>query len=221
MHNLLQIATTQLGVKEVPGASHNEQILKYSKEAGFSWINDDETPWCAIFVSWCAKKAGLAFSKQPSARSWLHQGMPVTTPEPGDVVVFWRESPTSAKGHVGIFLGYSKDSTRVYCLGGNQGNQVSITAMPASQVLSYRRLENSKIINLPEKTLKKGDAGIEVRKLQDALKIAGYEVGTSDGMYGSKTENAIMLLQSTKQGMAINGVFDSGTRIHLQNILNA
>jgi hypothetical protein len=36
-------------------------------------------------------------------------GTKVAYPEPGDIVVFWRESPQSWKGHVGIFTGISFD----------------------------------------------------------------------------------------------------------------
>ncbi len=49
-------------------------------------------------------------------------GLPIDIPEFGDVVVFWRERRDSWKGHVGFFHGFSQDGTRVYCLGGNQGN---------------------------------------------------------------------------------------------------
>jgi hypothetical protein len=61
----------------------------------------------------------------------------------GDIVVFWRESIKSWKGHVGFYI-REKDGW-IYTLGGNQANQVKISAYPKSRVLSYRRLRTSEM----------------------------------------------------------------------------
>jgi hypothetical protein len=41
-------------------------------------------------------------------------------------------------GHVGFFRQMSADGSKVYVLGGNQGDAVSIAAFPANKVLGYR-----------------------------------------------------------------------------------
>ena len=221
MDKILKIAVPELGQKEITGPEHNRRIVDYAKEAGFEWINDDETPWCSIFINWVAKNAGLQYSKKLNARSWLLIGVIVdNSPEPGDIVIFWRESPDSWKGHVGIFLGFSVDGKRVYCLGGNQGNQVSVSAYPKDTVLGFRRLSPSKVIVLPDKILKQGDTGDDVKSLQDALKSAGIDCGTSDGIFGPKTEQAVKKLQSMKTGLKIDGLFELLTRNFLLEILN-
>lgn len=221
MDNLLKIAINELGQKEIAGPEHNETILNYAREAGFTWVNDDETPWCSIFINWVSKKAGLYSSNKLNARSWLLVGKNVDlAPEPGDIVIFWRESPESWKGHVGIFFGFSIDGSRVYCLGGNQGNQVSVTAYPKENVLGFRRLSASEIIALPDVTLKKGDTGRNVKLLQGALKAAGIESGTSDGIFGSTTEKAVKKLQAMKTNLKIDGVFGPATRMFLMEVLN-
>ena len=46
---------------------------------------------------------------------------------------------------------------------------------------------------VPYKELKKGDKGEEVRELQDKLIELGYLDGTADGVFGSKTEEAVIL----------------------------
>ena len=219
MDRLIKIATAQLGQIEIKGDEHNTSIVNYAKEAGFEWVNDDETPWCSIFVNWCAEKADLKGTGKANARSWLLAGSPTINPEPGDIVVFWRDRIDSWKGHVGIFLGYSKNTTRVYCLGGNQGNQVSISAYPTNTVLGFRRLKKSTLINLPSLILKPGDKGDSVKHLQDALKIAGFDCGTSDGDYGQMTTAAVMALQSTSGKLKIDGVFGEHTRNFLLEIL--
>ncbi len=195
MSELLKVAIPEIGVKEISGSRHNSRIIDYAKEGGFDWVNDDETPWCSIFLNWCCKKAGLERTKKANARSWQIIGNSVASPEPGDIVVFWRISPISWKGHVGVFMGFSKDQNRIYCLGGNQGNQVSITAYPVNQFLDFRRLRSVRKISLGSRILKKGSTGNNVRKLQDALKMLGFNCGTSDGIFGLKTENCVIQFQ--------------------------
>ena len=220
MDKFIKTAVNELGQKVISGAQHNQTIVSYAKEAGFEWVNDDETPWCSIFVSWCAFKADLIRSKKANARSWLLVGHNVDgSPEPGDIVIFWRGQRDSWQGHVGIFLGYSQNSSRVYCLGGNQGNQVSISAYPVDKVLGFRRLGSSSITDVPSKTLKKGDQGNAVKQLQDALKIAGFNCGTSDGDFGSKTEVAVKDLQATGGFLKVDGVFGGKTRDYLLEVL--
>ncbi|WP_452603105.1 C40 family peptidase [Pontimicrobium sp. MEBiC06410] len=214
MNTLIQIASKEIGTKEIPGSKHNQRVVNYAKESGFNYINDDETPWCSFFMNWVAKKAGMETSGLGNARSWLNVGISVVNPEPGDVVIFWRESPNSHKGHVGVFMGYSQDQSRIYTLGGNQNNQVGETAYPKSQLLGFRRLRPAKKGTLSTAVLKKGSHGKDVVELQNALKLCGFNAGTSDGDFGPKTEAALKLFQSTKK-LKIDGVFGSATRAEL------
>lgn len=137
---LINIALSQFGVKEIPGHGHNLTILQYFKDIGHKWVDNDETAWCSAFVNWVAMKCGYQLSGKLNARSWLNVGEEVETPELGDVVIFWREDPTSWKGHVGFFVNYSEDGKFIHCLGGNQGNMVSIKAYPSHRLLGFRRL---------------------------------------------------------------------------------
>lgn len=218
MKDILQVATSQLGVAEIKGAADNETIVKYATETGISGISDDETPWCSTFVSWCAKEAGLPFSRKANARSWLSFGQNTSSPEPGDVVVFWRESPESWKGHVGFYLGHSSNIQRVYCLGGNQGNKVSISAYSAATVLGFRRLKRSFVNEIPQPVLKRGSKGTEVVKLQNALKQLDYNVGTSDGDFGPNTETQLRRFQSNNR-LIIDGIYGSGSQTMLISLL--
>ncbi|WP_452223653.1 C40 family peptidase [Lacinutrix chionoecetis] len=221
MNNIITIATKEIGVTEIPGPQHSARVLTYASEAGFSTIKDDETPWCSVFMNWVALKAGLETTNLANARSWLNVGIPVINPEPGDIVIFWREDPNSYKGHVGLFMGYSQDNSRIYTLGGNQSNMVSQSAYSAAQLLGFRRLRPVQKFTLSKVTLKNGDYGNDVTRLQDALKLLGYNPGTSDGIFGPKTENALRLFQSSYNQLNINGVFDRATREHMTKQLAA
>ncbi|MCG6189941.1 C40 family peptidase [Maribellus maritimus] len=221
MEALLKIAFNELGTEEIVGDQDNPEVLKYAKEVGIKGITNDEIPWCSTFVNWVAWKAGLQYSGKANARSWLNIGEKVTAPEPGDIVVFWRESPQSWKGHVGIFLGISADKKRVYCLGGNQGNRVSVSAYRLNTVLSYQRLAPVKGLDIPAPTLTKGSRGVAVVALQDALKLLKIDVGTSDGAFGSKTESGIKELQTRKPNLTIDGVYNAETRDLLESLFQA
>ena len=136
---LINVALKEFGIKEIVGRNqHNLRIVNYFKEIGHSWVKDDETAWCSAFANYVALKAGKERSGKLNARSWLKVGQRVTQPKIGDVVVFWRESPQSWKGHVAFFIRETKNW--VYVLGGNQNNQVKISAYPKSRLLQYRRL---------------------------------------------------------------------------------
>lgn len=207
MSQLIEIAMKEMGVKEIVGKTHNNRILTYAKDIGMGWINDDETPWCSIFVNWVCKEAGVEMSSKPNARSWVKVGTTTKDPSPGDVVIFWRESPTSWKGHVGFFLGFSSDLSHVFCLGGNQGNAVGINAYASDKVLRFQRVTEKKIEKkIPKGILKRGSRGTEVFQLQILLNHLGYNCGDPDGIFGGKTENALKFFQAD-QRIAVDGTY--------------
>ena len=113
MNKLIEIALSQYGVKEITGASHNPTVVQYFREIGHSWVKNDETAWCSAFANWVVKQAGLKGSGRLDARSWLLVGEKTDTPQLGDIVVFWREKPTSWKGHVGFYIGHSENQSMI------------------------------------------------------------------------------------------------------------
>lgn len=217
MSELLQIAMRELGVQEVPGVEHNPRILEYAKKSGFA-IVDDETPWCSVFVNFCCEELKLPKSGKADARSWLSVGTKTVDPVPGDIVIFWRESLTSWKGHVGFFLGYSADQSKVFCLGGNQGNQVSVLAYSASKVLGFRRIGVVEKFAIPEPVLKQGSRGVEVIKLQRILSHLDFDCGNADGVFDKLTVDALKLFQAKNQ-IGVDGVYGSGSKEALEGSL--
>ncbi|MBW1297820.1 TIGR02594 family protein [Aquimarina litoralis] len=135
----MTIALKEYGVREIKGKKDNPQILKYFDLEEFKGHSyKDETAWCSAYANWVCKESDLPRSKELTARSWMDVGDETTTPKFGDVVVLWRESPESWKGHVGFFI--KETEHYVYVLGGNQSNKVCIQAYPKSRVLCYREL---------------------------------------------------------------------------------
>ena len=217
--DILQIAVSQLGVHEIKGEEDNPTIVNYAKDIGMDWVTDDETPWCAIFVNWCAKQAGLNGSNSAAARSLLTVGTEVTDPVPGDIVVFWRGSIDGTKGHVGFFMGYNKAGNRIFCLGGNQGDSVSISKYRTDRILGYRRLTKTEMRVLPDGILRKGARGEGVKDLQNILNSLGFKSGTADGIFGNGTKNALVRAQQ-KGGLGADGIYGPGTRNFLESLLD-
>ena len=136
--NPLLIALKEYGTWEWKGKDHNPQVLKYSKDIGLKWVKDDETAWCSIFVNWCLKKAGKPITGEVRARSFLQYGTSTKKPEVGDIVVFWRESKAGVLGHVAFYI--SETPNFIYCLGGNQNQQVNISKYSKLNLLDYRKI---------------------------------------------------------------------------------
>ena len=143
MNNALQIAIQEnnSNVVEIAGVQHNPRILAYFEATSLK-ATTDEVPWCAAFVNWCLREAGLEGTGSAQARSFLRWGftIPLEKIEPGDIVVFSRGN-MSEQGHVAFFLEWS--SERKNCMniiGGNQSNRVSVATYSTQRLLSVRRL---------------------------------------------------------------------------------
>ena len=127
-------AWQHLSVHELPAARHNPEILSFYKDVGHAEIRRDEVPWCAAFVGACLERSGVRSTRSLLARSYLDWGERLPVPCWGAVVVLSRGSDPNA-GHVGFYLGESGHA--IVLLGGNQSNQVSVTAYDKSRVLGF------------------------------------------------------------------------------------
>jgi uncharacterized protein (TIGR02594 family) len=133
-------AIGELGVKEAAGSKDNPRIVEYQKYSTvknlFGWA--DSVPWCATFVCWCLEMVGMTSTNSASARSFEKWGVSVKdTPLPGDIVVFWRDSLASGKGHVTFFL--AKKGNLLYCIGGNQSDSVNVSTYGTEKLRDIRR----------------------------------------------------------------------------------
>lgn len=137
---LLNMVASYYGLTDIVGDSNNAQVLQFFTETDHPEITDDDMSWCSVYMSWCAKNVNLERSTSLLARSWLEVGQIIDTPQPGDLVIFWREKQKSWQGHVSIFLSEDPETHQIFCIGGNQDDKVCVKPYPAEQVLGYRRL---------------------------------------------------------------------------------
>lgn len=133
-----KIAEGYIGIKEIRGKNHNKVIQSFFERA-VGVLYSDETAWCAAFVNSCLIEAGMKGTGKLNARSFLNWGVNSKNPQVGDIIVFWRGSKSSWKGHVGFYVGESGKYVKV--LGGNQSDKVCIKNYPKKRILGYRKAE--------------------------------------------------------------------------------
>ncbi len=134
----IDAAYSLIGTQEKPGQGSNEAILGWAEDLEITSYNDDDIPWCGLFVAHCVGSQ-LPEEFLPTnplgARKWKDFGYEVS-PRFGAVMVFWRGSPDGWKGHVGFY--WAEDDDAYHVLGGNQSNSVSVTRISKSRLISAR-----------------------------------------------------------------------------------
>ena len=130
-------ARSLIGVREIPGARHNQTILGWAQKLGAKilgiTVKDDETPWCGLFCAHVMDHVGI--HPPPiavRASSWGLWGRKLINPRPGCILTFVREGG----GHVGFYVG--EDASHYHVLGGNQGNAVLITRIAKARLSEMR-----------------------------------------------------------------------------------
>jgi hypothetical protein len=127
------IGELKAGAGEIGGNNRGPWVKKYLAPAGLPEGNE----WCASFVSWCylqasgGDKHAMPIGYCPGARNlleefkdkgWGHAPGSGYQPQPGDIVVWWRLSLASWKGHVGL-VHQLKDGM-LYTIEGNKSPNV-------------------------------------------------------------------------------------------------
>lgn len=130
-------AQSLLGTKEVLGNSDNPKILDWAHDLDIKYSGDD-VPWCGLFVAHCIGSTLLEefLPTNPlGARRWQSFGAQIK-PRIGAIMVFWRETKSSGKGHVGFYTGEDEIAYRI--LGGNQNDKVCFTWVGKDRFMNAR-----------------------------------------------------------------------------------
>ncbi|QYY33781.1 TIGR02594 family protein (plasmid) [Cupriavidus pinatubonensis] len=134
----LQTAFDLIGTRQKPGHGSNEAIIGWTTPLGILNYNDDDIPWCGLFVAHCigSQLPEEALPNAPLlARAWRKFGREITA-QLGAVMVFWRNSPTGTLGHVGFY--WAEDDEAFHILGGNQSDAVSVTRIAKQRLICAR-----------------------------------------------------------------------------------
>lgn len=204
VNELLQIAKSQIGVKEDPPNSNN---VKYNTWYYGHPVQGNGYPWCATFVSWCFRGTGLV-PKTASCLNMLEwfekKGQIVKDPKPGDIVFFKYSTNNRRTNHVGI----------VVAAGGRVINTIEGNTSTTSQdnggcVMQRNRTTNivafarpnydgltKPTVNEGRETLRVGSKGNDVLYLHKQLKKLKYGVDPNSNYFDSTTKLCVMNFQA-------------------------
>jgi hypothetical protein len=136
---IVNLVQQEIGVAEQPpGSNDAPRIAEYRTSTAGAGVG----PWCAYFVSWLARGAGVAlgdmgqgFGSVDELAAWAQRSgrwMPGTSmPQPGDLIV-WDE-------HIGVVEAVAPDGT-VSTIEGNSSDAVTRRTHPAGSALGYVRV---------------------------------------------------------------------------------
>jgi uncharacterized protein (TIGR02594 family) len=135
-------ARDKIGLREISGRQHNQEIVDMARDARCQWIRDDETAWCSTFACAMLERSNVISPRNAAARSFATWGRDVFEDKKlariplGAIVVFSRP-PNPNHGHVGFAVGFTAEG-RIAVVGGNQGDSVSIAQFDVSRLITAR-----------------------------------------------------------------------------------
>ncbi len=141
----IRVARSEIGTKEIPGATHNPRIMEYIRtctniqetENQRRYVEregEEGVEWCSAFVNWCLQRAGIIGTKNALASSWKGWGERLTSPKCGAIAVFsWKNN-----GYVNHVAFCDEVNGQFMRLGGNQkGDIVSSVPLEKHLVVHY------------------------------------------------------------------------------------
>lgn len=143
---ILELAKSQIGIKENPRNSNN---VKYNTWYYGKPVSGPQYPWCMAFVQWVYTHANAKLPfKTPSCSgllNWYKRNQPeciVKNPVPGCIVIFDFPNTKYKTDHTGIFV--SKNSKTLTTIDGNtsvgndsNGGEVMARTRDLSNVYAY------------------------------------------------------------------------------------
>lgn len=226
---MLRVARSQIGVKESPRGSNR---VKYTKWYGLIG------PWCAMFVSWVARQAGVGkdviptHAYTPDGRNFFrNKNRFYKRPKVGDIV-YYQFPGFSRVSHVGIVETVHGDGSwtaiegNTDAAGGRTGGQVmrkrrySVGRLGGFGRPAYAKTKGKAKTSPKPKGKPKAPGKLDVdgsfgpatiRKLQAALGV------TVDGVWGPKSKRALQ----RKLGVTADSVIGPKTVKALQRKIGA
>lgn len=194
---------------------------KYGKEMHdiYPSVMDYPAYWCDAFVDWLFyKEFGIANAKGllggnfddytvASAQLYKNKGAWYTkNPKVGDQVFFKNDSRIN---HTGLVVAVT--SSTITTVEGNTSGASTVVAngggvCKKSYAISYSRIAGYGRPNYARYAAPE----YSVTELQTNLNTLGYDCGTVDGIFGTKTENAVKAFQKAN-GLTVDGIVGTAT----------
>jgi hypothetical protein len=213
-----------IGTKEIPANSNNVcfNTMYYGRP-----VSGAAYPWCCAFI-WCIFQlcgaAELFYDGQKTAlcaalANWFKQEKRFykSNPQAGDIVFFKFGAGGNWTNHVGLVESVNADGS-VNTIEGNTstGNDCNggavMRRIRRSGIMGYGRpaYDNCTGATSDYPTLRVGSKGAMVTMLQQRLTSAGYGCGKIDGIFGTKTLEAVKAYQA-EHGLTVDGVVGAKT----------
>ncbi|MFD8088983.1 peptidoglycan-binding protein [Streptomyces malaysiensis] len=216
------ISKAEIGYKEGYSNGHWNNKEKYAAQVpGMAWVSAGGYPWCALFVSWVAMKAGVEdlFPRSASCAygvSWFKgKGRWSEYPAIGSQVFYGPGGGT----HTGICVAY--DSTTITCVEGNtntsgspEGNGVYLRTRKRrdTNVYGYGLPKFSEGVTTADPALK-GKSGFHYKATATAPEGSASTSGSSTTKPSSKTKTV-----TVKAGQTL-GVIAASAGVSVATVL--
>lgn len=209
-------ASGEIWTQAKQDAATREMTVKY----GQKWVGRRVAD-CSGLFSWAFKSLGgymyhgsnTMWSKYCTAQGKLNNGKrdDGQTLKPGSAVFMCKKNSNDFY-HVGLYIGNGDVIEAKGTVDGVKKSKVSIwTHWGELKGVNYSDtpIESNKQTELGGRLLKKTYPcmeGNDVKQLQTKLNALGYSCGGVDGLFGTKTENALKRFQQDK-GLTVDGIF--------------
>ncbi len=163
---------------------------------------------CRGFTRWLIQQVGLdiagqgATSQYNTNANWVRKG-PISE-MPDCVCCVFRKKGNSME-HTGMHVG---GGVVIDCSVNVRSVGMSGWTHYAIPVGLYSEEEIP--VEIVKPTLRKGNRGDNVKELQETLNRLGYDCGNADGVFGTKTKQAVEAFQRAS-GLAVDGVVGKNT----------
>lgn len=185
---------------------------------------------CRGYVWYCFNQVGITISTVGATTQWnttSHWAERGTTDNlPNLVCALYKKDGNKMK-HAGLHIG---NGQIMHCTNANGSPGVTTDTIANKTWTHYaipiglytdEEIKNAEKVNMMNFTmLKKGSTGGAVVELQKKLNELGYDCGTPDGNFGSKTDNAVRKFQAD-YNLKVDGIAGSTTLKKLEEISNS
>ena len=165
---------------------------------------------CRGFTRWLLQQVGLditgqgATSQFNTVANWAQRGKISELP---DCVCCVFQQSGKTMQHTGMHIGGGRI---IHCSNGVQTGDISNKAWTHWAVPVGLYSEGEMPVITVKPILRKGSRGDEVKELQEQLNHLGYDCGTADGVFGTKTYTAVMHFQRDN-GLTADGIVGQKT----------
>lgn len=170
---------------------------------------------CRGFTAWLLQQVGIiitgggATTQWKTIANWARRGEIKDMP---DCVCCVFQANGNKMQHTGMHVGGGKV---IHCSNGVQTGKVSDRGWTHWAVPIGLYSEEEMPVDVIKPTLRKGARGDNVRELQEDLNRLGYDCGTADGVYGTKTKDAVARFQADN-GLEADGIVGEKTWMALE-----